>query len=124
MSQYFKLDAFKARTIARYGAEKCDFSEIDATDCSIKEAYESGARMAFDYTSNGEPMRADRKNAARGYVGITTGWKPCFIRLHNARSLGGSDTLTHGERALAYSNAAGYGRHMRAPLYRNGRAYA
>ena len=106
MSLYPKLDAFKARCSARYGA-KCDFSELDATDCTIKEAYESGARMNYNYSPSGCP----EDFPARGYVGITTGWRPAFIRLHNKRSMGGSDILTE-YTAMGYSNP-------RRPKYRS-----
>ena len=97
---YPKLEAFKARTIAKYPNKLCDFSDIDNADCTIKEAYESGARMNFNYSPTGEP----EDFPARGYVGVTTGWKPCFIRVFSKRSHGGSDTLTHGERTMGYSN--------------------
>ncbi len=30
---------------------------------------------------------------ARGYVGLTTGWRPAYILLHNARSRGSSNIL-------------------------------
>lgn len=28
-----------------------------------------------------------------GYVGITTGWQPCFLLMHSVRAYGSSDTL-------------------------------
>lgn len=98
MSLYPKLDAFKARCKAHYPG-KCDFSELDSTDSTIKSAYESGARMCFAYSPTGFP----EDFPARGYVGVTTGWKPAFIRVFNRRSLGGTDILTD-KRALGYSN--------------------
>lgn len=117
MSNWPKLDDYKRRALARHG-DKCDFSDLDNADATIRDAYETGARMAFNYTTDGEPMRIDRRNAARGYVGITTGWKPGFILVFNARSLGG-DLLPKGAIACAYSNAAGYGRHKRKPIFRD-----
>lgn len=93
-----KLDDYKNRQLARYG-DKCDFSELDKTDCTIKSAYESGYRMNFNYSPTGLP----EDFPARGYVGITTGWKPAFIRIHNKRSMGGSDILTE-HAAMGYSN--------------------
>ena len=93
---YSRLEAYKARQIARYGVEKCDFSELDRADSTIKSAYESGMRMNFNYyAESGLPIR--------GYVGITTGWKPVFIRIDNIRSTGGSDILTD-KKAMGYSN--------------------
>jgi len=119
MSNWPKLDDYKRRALARHG-DKCDFSELDNADPTIRDAYETGARMAFNYTADSKPMRADRRNAARGYVGITTGWHPVFILVVNTRSLGG-DLIPNGAIALAYSNAAGYGRHKRKPLLRDRR---
>lgn len=98
MTLYPKLDAFKARCKARY-PDKADFSDIDAADCTIKEAYESGARMNFDFSPTGAPQ----DYPARGYVGVTTGWKPAFILLYNSQSSGGSIILSK-VTAMGYSN--------------------
>jgi hypothetical protein len=31
-----------------------------------------------------------------GYVGLTTGWQPCFLLMRNSRAFGSSDTLEDG----------------------------
>jgi hypothetical protein len=93
-----KLHKFLQRKTAQYG-NRFDPSELFATDATIFDAYESGARMNFNYSPTGLP----EDFPAKGYVGITTGWKPAFIRIRDRRSHGGSDILTN-YRAMGYSN--------------------
>jgi len=77
--------------IARKRAEFGD--KFDSSDLAEKfiPYFESGQRIEV----------TDRYgNKSRGYVGVTTGWKPAFILVYNRRSLGGSwilrdtDTVT------------------------------
>lgn len=35
-----------------------------------------------------------------GYVGLTTGWVPCFLLMRSTRSRGSSDTLERGRDAV------------------------
>lgn len=90
-----RLDAYKNRQKLRYGKERCDFSELDSADPSVIMAFEDGFRMVFDYSMDGE-------KPVRGYVGVTTGWKPAFIVVNNARSSGG-DVIPKGAKAIAVS---------------------
>jgi hypothetical protein len=36
----------------------------------------------------------------RGYVGVTTGWKPCFLLMHNTRAIGSSTLLMDGDQII------------------------
>jgi hypothetical protein len=38
---------------------------------------------------------------ARGYVGVTTGWKPCFLLMHNTRSIGSSYCLSDADEIIS-----------------------
>jgi hypothetical protein len=89
-----RLEDFKARTRARYPDRACDFSELDGADSSIRDAFERQDRVIFNYANDDSDPPATEK-LARGYVGVTTGWKPVFIRVHNARSSGGGDVLSN-----------------------------
>lgn len=92
-----KLEIYKGNAYQRHGLGVCDMSGLDNADPSIKAAYESGERMVFSFEGVwGKP--------AVGYVGITTGWKPRFLYVHNARSLGGEIIPMDG-RALRPSNS-------------------
>jgi hypothetical protein len=61
-----------------------DFDDSDLSKQFIPY-FESGQRIIVK-TSYGETKR--------GYVGVTTGWKPCFLLMNNTRSMGSSDTLS------------------------------
>ncbi len=69
------------RKRAQYG-EKFDPSELSA---KFIPYFESQQRIEIE-TSYGEKQQ--------GYIGITTGWKPIFILVHNARNMGSSNTLS------------------------------
>jgi hypothetical protein len=40
----------------------------------------------------------------RGYIGITTGWQPCFLLLNNTRSIGSSETLSDKDEIIGTVN--------------------
>ena len=62
-----------------YGA-KFDASELNP---AFIQAYESGARIKVDFGY-------EKK---RGTIGVTTGWKPCFLLMLTKRSMGSSYTI-------------------------------
>lgn len=57
--------------------------------------YESGQRVIVE-TKYGETLR--------GYVGVTTGWKPCFLLMHNTRSISSSHTLSADDKIVGTVN--------------------
>ena len=71
--------------------------ELDTSDLApqFDEFYKSGQRIEVE-TPYGETYR--------GYVGKSTGWRPCYLLMHNTRSIGSSVTLSHGDRVLQRIN--------------------
>lgn len=63
-----------------------DGHKLDTSDLALKfsEYHETGQRIIVK-TPYGETLR--------GYVGVTTGWKPSYLLLNNTRSLGSSELL-------------------------------
>jgi len=45
---------------------------------------------------------AGRFGTRRGYVGITTGWRPAFILLHNSISVSSGDVLGPDDKITKY----------------------
>jgi hypothetical protein len=39
-----------------------------------------------------------------GTIGVTTGWKPCFLLLHNRYSRGSSETIGSGDQVIDYKD--------------------
>ncbi len=44
-----------------------------------------------------------RGHARWGYVGITSGWAPCFLLMHRAGNTGSSDVLDHRQDVIVES---------------------
>ena len=63
-----------------YG-EKFDPSNLDARFVPF---FESGQRIEVTYAWG---------ETRRGYVGVTTGWRPAWLLIHNTRSMGSAYTL-------------------------------
>jgi hypothetical protein len=57
--------------------------------------FESGQRIIVK-THYGETLR--------GYVGITTGWRPCFLLMNNTRSVGSSNCLAASDEIVGTVN--------------------
>lgn len=55
--------------------------------------------------------------AITGTIGITTGWRPCFLLMRTSRSIGSSDTLGSNQVILAIKPE--FGRHYSAYQGRN-----
>ena len=43
-----------------------------------------------------------------GTIGITTGWKPCFLLMRTSRSIGSSYTLDKKDKILGVKRTRGY----------------
>ena len=69
------------------------FTEIDLNKDFIPY-YENQARIEVEFTWG------KTKEILRGRVGITTGWKPCFLLMKTTRSLGSTDLLTKNAKFL------------------------
>ena len=80
MASYLDLIERKRR---QFG-EKFDASELSSVSDTVKLMYATQQRCRIDH---GDGYTTD------GYIGVTTGWKPCFIHLYNARSLGSSEII-------------------------------
>lgn len=77
-----KFDEWKRRQCAVHG-EKFDTSDMPA---KFVLYYESGERIQVTDERTGYTRR--------GYVGITTGWRPAFILLPRINSVSSGDVLT------------------------------
>jgi len=58
--------------------------------------FESGQRIIV-VTEWDDGQKSDER---RGYVGITTGWRPAFLLVNNTRSMGSSDVLGPNDRIV------------------------
>lgn len=83
------------RRIAEYGKDKFDASELD--------------RRFLGYFESGQRIKVNTCGMVlTGTVGVTTGWKPCFILMRTARSRGGSWTLGPKDVILAVKRGRFY----------------
>lgn len=80
-----------ARGRRQYG-EKFDTSDLDAAHRSIRDAYESGARVRV-YNARGFTRT--------GRVSTTTGWRPSFLLMHRSNAVGSSDLLGSDDYVVA-----------------------
>ena len=85
MSAY---DDYLARGRARYG-DRFDTSGLAP---QFVPYYNSGQRIVIDLGFD-EP--------SRGYVGVTTGWRPSFLLLNNTRSVSSPYLLSVNDHVLA-----------------------
>lgn len=58
---------------------------IDAFNKGVEYRIKVETKWADDYT-----------HTRWGYVGVTSGWQPCFLLMRNVRAYGSSDTLQEG----------------------------
>ena len=75
--------------------EKFDKSDLNA---DFIFAYESGERVEVQFR-NDKGVVYETK---RGRIGITTGWKPCFLLMLTRRSIGSSYTIGKKEVIKSY----------------------
>lgn len=76
-------DEYRARKVAEFG-DKFDDSSLAP---QFKRFLRTGQRIK---------VRTRYGETKFGTVGVTTGWKPSFLLMHNSRSIG-SSTLLHAD---------------------------
>jgi hypothetical protein len=86
-----KYQQFTERKQREY-SEKFDPSELAP---QFVPHYNTGQRVII-LTKYGETKR--------GYIGVTTGWKPCFLLMNNTRSIGSSETLSAADQIIGTVN--------------------
>ncbi len=62
------------------------------------------------YFNSGERVRVEIRNDGEraGTIGVTTGWRPAFLLMHNTRSTGSSDVLGFSDTVTAVKVGARY----------------
>jgi len=75
---------------------KFDASDLECVCPAILEAFESGQRVRLS--------RDGGQTYSDGYIGNTTGWKPCFLLVHNRRSLGSSYCIDQRDSVIKKFN--------------------
>jgi hypothetical protein len=86
---------YLARKQREHGA-KFDSSDLAA---QFVPYYESGARIKVR-THYGEEIT--------GTVGVTTGWRPCFLLMRRSNSFGSSDLMRADDRVIAVQRGRTY----------------
>jgi len=86
-----KYEQFLARKQNEYGDK---FNASDLAPQFVTH-YNTGQRIIVK-TSYGETKR--------GYVGVTTGLRPCFLLVNNTRSMGSSDALSSRDEIIGTVN--------------------
>jgi hypothetical protein len=82
-----KFEEYCARKRAEYGDKFVPPSGREFIDAFNKgERYRVQVRTLWDGHSH----------TRWGFIGVTTGWQPCFLLMRNVLQRGSSDTLTPG----------------------------
>jgi hypothetical protein len=94
------------RKSAQHG-NKFNPSDLESADKNAIMAYDTGKKVVV-FFRNSKGKLYDIKS---GYIGITTGWKPCFLLMRTKRSMGSSWTIGPYDRVEEYfpSKHRGYG---------------
>lgn len=97
-----RFDRYIARQISRYG-EKFDSSELFV---QFRHFYNTGDRIKIrvQWVNDGKTYAYEKF----GTIGVTTGWKPCFMLMHNTRSMGSSDLLNRDVQIVAVKSGSRY----------------
>ena|SRR5437773_1491312 len=90
-----KWNAYLTRKRKEYG-KRFDTEDLDRR---FLPYFESGQRIKVRF-----PWGED----ITGTVGVTTGWKPCFLLIRTARSLGSAITLGRLETVVAVQRGHKY----------------
>jgi len=77
---------YTTRALAKHG-DKFDSSDLAS---QFIPYFESQARIEVDFGY-------EKK---RGRIGVTTGWKPCFLLMLTTRSIGSSYTLSVSDKVV------------------------
>jgi hypothetical protein len=87
----------KMRNYQKYLDRKNRESKFDPSDLAKQfiPYYESGQRIEVEFDGWGEEDKIQR-----GYVGVTTGWKPAFILVRKVNSLGSDMILREKDKIL------------------------
>ena len=89
-----KYDEFVARKQREYG-EKFDASALDSRFIPY---FNNGTRVKIE--TLGETLT--------GTIGVTTGWKPCFLLMRTSRSAGSIWTLSANDKIIAVKRGREY----------------
>lgn len=87
-----ELEQYIERKRREFG-DKFDDSNLQAADHWVRDAFNKGYRVKLHDTKYGD--------IAMGTVSVTTGWKPSFLLIHNARSNGSSHVIQPYEKVVA-----------------------
>lgn len=91
-------DDLLRRFRAKWG-EKFDASGLSA---EFVRYYQSGERIRVDMRGlDSEEKDSYGHTIITGTVGVTTGWRPCFLLMRTTRSIGSPWTLDGKDRILA-----------------------
>lgn len=97
-----KLEERHARGRKLYG-DKYDPSVLDNADPSIRDAYNSGARVRVAGISD-----TNETYSRTGTIGCTTGWRPAFLVMHRSNSLGSWDVIQPNDYVVAVQRGRAY----------------
>ena len=86
-----KYEDYIKRQVYKYG------SKFDSSDLNPEfiPYLKSGQRVEVEFNYS-----TGYKEKFRGFIGVTTGWKPCFILLRTKRSIGSSYTIHKNDKVV------------------------
>jgi hypothetical protein len=87
MTRYYE---FIQRKVREYPT-KFDPTELNQ---AFVDAFNSQERITVEFTYGAT------KEIKRGRIGVTTGWKPCFLLMLTRRSIGSSYTINKNARIV------------------------
>ena len=87
-----KYDEFIQRKRSQFGS-KFDPSDLNT---SFIGAFNSQERITVEFSYGAGTIFV----ALRGRIGVTTGWKPCFLLMLTRRSIGSSYTINENARII------------------------
>ena len=80
--------------------KKTQFNNFDSSDLNSDfiHAFESGKRVEVNFKDSSGKVYETK----RGTIGVTTGWKPCFLLMLTKRSTGSSWTIGKNDVIAKY----------------------
>ena len=84
------INAYTEKKLAEYG-DKFDPSDLNP---EFFRYYDSNERIEVEFTYG------DTKEIRRGRIGVTTGWKPCFLLMARVNCISSSATIGKNARVL------------------------
>ena len=82
-----RFDEYKRRKTKEYG-DKFDTSDLNP---SFIPYFRTGQRVEVEF---------DYGKVVRGFIGVTTGWKPVFLLLRTRRSISSFYTISQGDKVV------------------------